>query len=149
MKCGCVTPTLFVGPDPQEDEDFEQLKALKITAILSLQTDEDQRPGAVEYEERRATRAGLSFRNVPVRDFDPGDLERQLPRCVTVLDEMLKAGDTVYVHCRAGVSRSPTVAAAYLHWCLEWPLERAVAHVEASRDCCPNVEVIRSARWAG
>jgi protein-tyrosine phosphatase len=58
-----------------------------------------------------------------VTDFDSLDLKRQLPVCVMVLDELVSAGYRVYVHCTAGVTRSPTVIAAYLHWKLHWPLE--------------------------
>ena len=59
------------------------------------------------------------------------------------LDRMLKTGHTVYLHCTAGTGRSPTVAAAYLHWCLAWPLERALAHLRDARDCSPNAEAMK------
>lgn len=83
----------------------------------------------------------------PVRDFDTADLQRNLPLCVAVLDHMLKASHTVFLHCTAGTGRSPTVAVGYLHWCLAWPLDRALAHVRNCRDCSPNVEALRNARW--
>jgi protein-tyrosine phosphatase len=91
----------------------------------------------------------MDFLNMPVTDFDSADLQRRLPECVRALDGMLKAGHSVYVHCTAGVSRSPTVVVAYLHWCLEWPLAKALAHVKKIRDCCPNSEAIRHANWPG
>ena len=59
---------------------------------------------------------------------------------------MLKAGNTVHLPCAAGVNRSPIVAAAYLHWCLAWPLERALAREGEVRDCSPNAEAARGAR---
>ncbi|MGH9496760.1 MAG: dual specificity protein phosphatase family protein, partial [Candidatus Sulfotelmatobacter sp.] len=51
-----------------------------------------------------------------------------------------------YVHCTAGISRSPTVVAAYLHWRLKWPLERALAALKEARECTPNELVILHAR---
>ncbi len=147
MNCHRVLPSLFVGPDPREDADLEALGSLKITAILSLQTSDDLRDRGVGWEEKAARAVGLAFRNVPVTDFDSADLQRKLPECVSTLDGMVKAGDSVYVHCTAGVSRSPTVVVAYLHWCLGWPLARALAHVKAIRDCYPNSEAIRHAHW--
>ena len=147
MKWDCVTPCLFVGPDPREDADFDALKAANITAILSLQTHHDLRDRAVDWEERSARAAGMAYRNVPVTDFDSANLRRKLPECVVALNQMLRAGHSVYVHCTAGVSRSPTVVAAYLHWCLDWPLEEAVSLLKGIRACTPNWEAINRARW--
>jgi protein-tyrosine phosphatase len=147
MTCDCISPNLYVGPDLDDDKDFAKLKSLRITAVLSLQTGEDLRQGGIERERKAATKASLTFRNVPVEDFDPTDLQRRLPDCVTALDRLLKAGHTVYLHCTAGVTRSPTVAVAYLHWCQGWQLERALAHVRTARDCSPNGEAIRRAHW--
>jgi protein-tyrosine phosphatase len=148
MKWDRVMPGLFVGPDPREEADFDALRAVKITAILSLQTKDDLRDRGIEWEERSALRAGLTFRSVPVTDFNTADLQHKLPACVSALDGMLKAGHSVYVHCTAGVSRSPTVVAAYLHWCLGWPLRRALTHMEETRNCAPNSNAIRGAVWS-
>ncbi len=138
-------PNLFVGPDPRALSDFEALREMKITAILSLQTAADLRDRGRGWEERSAWAAQLVFRNVPVKDFDSADLQRKLPDCVSALDGMLKAGHSVYVHCTAGVSRSPTVVAAYLHWRMAWPLEKALDQLKKTRNCSPNGEVIRRA----
>ena len=147
MDCDRITDNLFVGSCLLDVKEAEELRSLGVTAILSLQTEEDMRKRGTEWEEKAALAARLRFRSVPVRDFDSEDLRRKLPDCVTALDRMLKAGHTVYLHCTAGQGRSPTVAAAYLHWCLAWPLERALAHVRDARDCLPNVEAVRRARW--
>ena len=145
MKYGCIVPNLLVGPAPMDDADFRQLKALKITAILSFQTDEDGPEGAIENERIAAIKAGMSFTNVPVTDFDRLELARKLPECVQALEQILARGDALYLHCTAGVNRSPTVAAAYLHWSLGWPLEKVLEHIEMCRNCCPDGEAIRRA----
>jgi len=149
MNCHRVLPSLFVGPDPREGADFEALRSLAITAILSLQTSDDHRDRGVGWEEEAARAAGLDFLSIPVTDFDSANLRHKLPECVKALDQMLKAGHSVYVHCTAGVSRSPTVVVAYLHRCLAWPLAQALSHVTEIRDCCPNSEAIRHANWPG
>ncbi|MCZ6451594.1 MAG: dual specificity protein phosphatase family protein, partial [Deltaproteobacteria bacterium] len=89
--------------------------------------------------------SGIELRRVPVRDFDPTDLREKLPECVRVLDQLLKEGRLVYVHCTAGAGRSPTVVIAHLHWCRNWDLDEAVAFVKKYRTCSPNVETIRLA----
>ena len=146
MKCDSVTERLLVGPDLREGADFQQLIALKVTAILSLQTEDDLRNRETDWEEKSATRAGLVYRNVPVTDFNPADLQLHLPEGVAVLRQLLREGHTVYVHCTAGVIRSPTVVVAYLHWCEGWELQKAMQHLKNIRNCSPNAQAIRQAR---
>lgn len=143
MKCGCVLPNLFVGPAPTDEADFKQLRLMKITAILSLQTEEDVVTG-LETCRRAASKRGLTFHNVPVVDFDRADLQRKLRDCVELLKNLLENGDVVYLHCTAGVSRSPTVAAAFLHWKQGWTLDEAITHLLTVRNCCPDTEIIRN-----
>jgi dienelactone hydrolase len=145
MKCDCVIPRLFVGPAPLDNNDFQQLKALNVTAVLSLQTEEDGQEGAIESERSAAVEAGISFTNLPVTDHDRLDLLWKLPKCVAAVERILAAGDTLYLHCTAGVNRSPTVAVAYLHECLQWPLEQALEHIRGCRICSPDADVIRRA----
>jgi hypothetical protein len=64
MKCDCVLPNLFLGPDPRDEADFEQLRSMKITAILSLQTDGDLRIGDLRSRRSAATKLGLAFHDV-------------------------------------------------------------------------------------
>ena len=143
MKCACVLPRLFLGPDPRDDDDFLQIRSLNVTAVISLQTEDDLRDRGMAWERDTAQAAGLIFCSVPVTDFDAADLELKLLERVSALPKLLDVGHTVYVHCTAGVSRSPTVAVAYLHWHQAWPLQKALAHVKSMRDCCPNEEVIK------
>jgi protein-tyrosine phosphatase len=147
MKCYQITSNLWLGPCPQDAADMRYLKALGITAILSLQSQADLGQREVGWPESAAQAEGLDFNNVPVTDFDSLDLAWKLPRCVKVLDELLRAGNTVYLHCTAGVSRSPTVAAAYLHWCLKSTLDEALTRVKQVPQTCPLGDVIRRAHW--
>jgi len=147
MVISTVTSHLMVGPCPRDREDFDQLKTNSITAILSLQSLEDlgeRTPAEVESAVRSAR---MEFRNVPITDFDSLDLKFKLPGCVRALNELIQAGHRVYVHCTAGVTRSPTVIAAYLHWELGWPLEKALDRLCEVRNCSPLGDVIRRARW--
>lgn len=143
MKCDRIIPHLFVCPAPFAKDDFHQLKALGVTAILSLQTEEDGQEGAIEKERSAANEAGLSFTNLPVTDFNRLELLSKLPKCVGAVEQILVTGNTLYLHCTAGVNRSPTVAVAYLHKHLQWPVEKALDHVRGCRNCCPDEEVIR------
>ena len=146
MNFGVVIPNLLLGPCPCDLEDVENLKDENVTAILSLQSAEDLEDRDAGWAENLALAAGLVFRNVSVIDFDQLDLAHKLPSCVKELDSLLTAGHVVYLHCTAGVSRSPTVAAAYLHWYKALPLEKALEQVRSARNCVPLGDVIRRAR---
>ena len=145
-----IQPWLLVGTFPESANEVEMLQRHEgVTAVLSLQTDEDNEEARffAEHPETLYADIGVKLRRVPVRDFDESHLQQMLPECVAVLRRLLDEGHTVYLHCTAGVNRSPTVAIAYLHWCLGWELDTAVKHVEQRRYCSPKVDAIRQAKW--
>jgi atypical dual specificity phosphatase len=148
MDVSQILPNLFVGSYPRGQQDIDRLRRdFGITAVLSVQTDEDMAYWGVTWNHLKAYYgyAGIEVQRVPVRDFDRECLRENLPEAVAVLDEMLRAGRTVYVHCTAGINRSPSTVIAYLHWVLGWDLEKAVTHVTECRSCDPYVEAIRLA----
>lgn len=145
-----VLPRLYVGTFLETADEVEMLrKQVGVTVVLNLQTDEDIWSGELFGEpfDNLYGDGCVKLCRVPVRDFDTIDLRQRLPECVATLRDLLDDGQTVYLHCTAGVNRAPTVAIAYLHWCLGWDLALALKHVEECRDCSPNVEAIRSADW--
>ena len=90
---------MLVGPCAYDSEEFQWLKPQSVTAILSLLTSEDEKELGIT-EAVEATRA-----TVAVNDFDDLDLKRRLWACVAALDNLLKNGRKMYVHCTAGVTR--------------------------------------------
>jgi len=74
MKCSWVLPNLAIGSDPRADQEFQELKLLQITAILSLQTDEDRGVGGIEGELAAAHKAGLAISSVSIEDFNRAEL---------------------------------------------------------------------------
>jgi hypothetical protein len=61
-----------------------------------------------------------------------------LRRVVEFIDTHRKAGETVYVHCRNGVSRSAMVVVAYLMYEHHWSHKQALDFVNSKRDVRPN-----------
>jgi atypical dual specificity phosphatase len=145
MDVSQILPNLFVGSYPDSPEDIDQLRQeFGITAVLNVQTDDDFAYWGVTWDclESHYQTTGVEVQRVPVRDFDPDDLRRQLPQCIEALDELLRQGHTVYVHCNMGINRSPTIVIAYLHWAQGWDLEKAADHVMECRSCDPYVDAI-------
>ncbi len=143
-----ILPPLFVGACPRRPRDIDQLKEDSgITAVLNLQTVGDFSYWGIDWSELELhyQRSGIEVRRVPVTDFDRDDLRRNLPKCVRTLDELLRGGHTAYVHCSAGINRSPSTVIAYLHWIEQFELDKAITHVMQRRPCDPYLEAIRAA----
>jgi len=122
-------------------------KHFGITAVLNLQTEEDFNYWGTNWRGMEAAyrRLGIEVRRVPVEDFNEEDLRQRLPACVQALDELLRSGQTVYLHCTGGVNRSPSTVVAYLHWVQGMGFEEAVDYVKERRACDPYVDAIRLA----
>jgi len=143
-----ILPHIFVGGCPRTAEHIDQLKSdVGITAVLNLQTEEDFDYWGIDWSDMADLyrEADVEVRRTPVRDFDADALRRHLPKCVQALDGLLKDGHTVYVHCSAGINRSPSTVIAYLLWVEQWDWERAIDHVTSHRHCDPYLDVIRAA----
>jgi protein-tyrosine phosphatase len=135
-----IVPGLYVGSCPIRTDDIDDLKlTLGVSAVLNLQTDEDFLFWDIDWPRLEAhyRESGIEVRRVPVRDFDPEDLREKLPACVAALDELVRSGHSVYVHCSAGVNRAPSTVIAYLHRAQGWEFDKAVSHVMNCRDCDP------------
>jgi protein-tyrosine phosphatase len=143
-----ILPQLFVGSCPIDPADIDLLKTgFGVTAVLNLQTDEDFAYWGINWQEMEAEyrRLAIELRRVPVQDFNREDLRQRLPACVQSLDELLRAGHAVYVHCSGGVNRSPSTVVAYLYWVQGMGFDEAVDFVMERHPCDPYVDTIRLA----
>ena len=111
-----ILPTLFIGRAPATPADVAGLKRRGISAVLSLLTDDDLAALGLSWirlqEWYRA--AGIEAHRLPIEDWSAQALIARLDEAVQALDRLLAVGHTVYLHCTAGVNRSPSVALGYL-----------------------------------
>jgi protein-tyrosine phosphatase len=106
---------LIVGSAPWSADDSRHIgEVLGARTLVSLQDDRDLAARGLGWSTLWAlhVRAGLRAERVPIRDLDARDLARHLPRAVEVVEQALASGRRVYLHCTAGLNRSPTVAVA-------------------------------------
>ena len=75
-----------------------------ITHIVSVCS--DPIPGEVSV-------SGICHMRIPVEDVDYSDLLIHLPSSCQFIDQALRSGGVVFVHCDQGISRSAAVVAAY------------------------------------
>ncbi|HET9911132.1 MAG TPA: dual specificity protein phosphatase [Anaerolineales bacterium] len=93
---GAITP----------DNWHEIIDDLKITAVVNLRG---------EYQDIFTLPNPVAYLWLPVVDFtDP--TPEQLLLGVQFIDTAVKANQRVLIHCKMGLGRSPTLAAAYLVW---------------------------------
>lgn len=143
-----ITSRIVVGSSPLGVGDIDQLIAeTEISAVINMQTESDFAYWQIDWPVLEAyyQQRGIEVRRTPVLDFNPPELRRNLPLCVRTLDELLREGHKVYVHCNVGVNRSPSVVITYLHWFEGLDLDEAIRLVTTLRRCDPYIDSIRGA----
>ncbi|XP_035217090.1 dual specificity protein phosphatase 22-like [Stegodyphus dumicola] len=96
-----VLPGLYLGSF-RDGKDSEQLRANEITHIISIH---DTAKEIVEDKQYLCIR---------VPDSPEENLSRYFPKCNDFIHHARTTGGNVLIHCLAGVSRSATIAAAYI-----------------------------------
>ncbi|MGZ9035191.1 MAG: dual specificity protein phosphatase family protein [Rhodospirillales bacterium] len=141
---------LLIGSCPMALDDVERIIGdTGATAILSLQSDACRGAFAIDYATHRAygEAAGVAMMNAPMLDFDPPDQRRTLPTAVRALTSLLVAEKRVYVHCTAGINRSPLVVLGYLAFVETMEPGEALAFIrEARPEAEPSWEAFTGAR---
>ncbi|ORZ38153.1 protein-tyrosine phosphatase-like protein [Catenaria anguillulae PL171] len=90
-------------------------------------------------EQRRAANIQL-YKHIATQDSADERIELVLRDATVFIHDARKANHTVYVHCKAGKSRSATVVIAYLMLYHGYSFDAAWSHVKAMRPAvAPNI----------
>ncbi|CAM4011431.1 Dual specificity phosphatase, catalytic domain [Pedobacter westerhofensis] len=103
LKRSQITADLFLGSQ-YSLIGLRKMKALGITAIINMR--EHSIYSEAQYE-------GFSYLHLPTVDNTPPTLEI-LIKGAEFADQEIKSGGKVYIHCRQGLGRGPTMTIAYL-----------------------------------
>ncbi|KAI8093231.1 protein-tyrosine phosphatase-like protein [Halteromyces radiatus] len=95
-----IIPRLYVG-DCISAQDLSELKENKISHIVSL--------GGFDYNH-----AGIIYKNIHIEDLPKEMIIQHFNDTFDFIEEARSIGTGVLIHCQAGISRSATVAAAYM-----------------------------------
>lgn len=98
-----ITAHLFLGSQ-YNLTGLRKLKTLGVTAIVNMRTHNDYGEAAHE---------GIKYLHLPTVDNTPPPLD-VLIQGADFIDDEIKENGIVYVHCRQGLGRGPTMAMAYL-----------------------------------
>ena len=122
------------------------MKKLGVTAVLSLQSDSDLSRTGLSWAAlwRLQVERGLEVHRHSITDFNPKDLIEKLEEAVDILEDLAARHERVYVHCTAGVNRSPTICIAWLFMRQGRSVDQALKEVLRRRDLAqPYPQVIR------
>jgi hypothetical protein len=103
LRLGRVTESLFIGAQHSR-LGLRWLARQKIHHVVSLRE---------EYDDAAHGLAPAGYCHLAVTDGTAPTLE-QLRQGVAFIRMAITAGGRVYIHCKAGVGRAPTLAIAYL-----------------------------------
>jgi atypical dual specificity phosphatase len=106
-----VADDLLIGAYPQDSDDVATLADAGVTRVLNLVQDVEYDPGGRDACVAALAGAGIEEHRVEIMDYGnllPGHIEL----ATRIGLEWLDRGERVYVHCRAGMQRSATIAAA-------------------------------------
>jgi len=102
-----VAPWLFIGPELSATQ-YADLRARGVTHVVDLRLEGSDDPAALDL-------MGLRWRRLPIADRE-APTDAQLAELIEWLDgEAAHApAPALYLHCQAGLGRTPTVAIALL-----------------------------------
>jgi hypothetical protein len=145
-----IRADIVVGSCPMAIADIDRIRDdTGADALLSLQSDDCRAAFGIDYEELRqhASGRGLRMVNTPMLDFDPPDQRRALPAAVKALTGLLAERHKVYVHCTAGMNRSPLTVLGYLAFVEQVPPEEAIGLIRRARpEADPSWEAFDACR---
>jgi len=99
---------VFLGSSSPTTEELKNHYQLGFRTIISLLDENEQRP---YYDLSQALAMGFDWIRIPIKDFT-APTQEQFMQFLEVIDRALKNGKVV-MHCRGGLGRTGTMAAAY------------------------------------
>jgi len=101
------------GGDWLEDE-IRSIRDQGFSVLVSLLTDAEQKELELEAEGDSCENVGLTFVRLPIEDMRVPALDEQTISVVAELREFRSTGNSIAIHCRAGIGRSPMIAACVM-----------------------------------
>ncbi len=135
INFGAVETKLLVGNAPQSPVDVARLKQMRISAVLSLQSDYDFKSYKID---RKALFTAyddndIQLHRIAIIDFDEIDLGDKVAEAAKTLNQLFSVGHSIYVHCNAGVCRAPATILTYLCFYRGMTIEEGLDYIRLAR----------------
>ncbi len=85
-----------------------------VDVIVSALTEAENQELGLSEEEKCCRESTIEFLSFPIEDRSLPDSEGSLDAFINLLDERLKQGKSIAIHCRAGIGRSSMLCACLL-----------------------------------
>ncbi|XP_052900180.1 phosphatidylglycerophosphatase and protein-tyrosine phosphatase 1 isoform X2 [Anopheles moucheti] len=152
-----IDENVILGALPFRSMAQEMVRKENIKAVVSM--NEDYELWAFSNNKARWAKLGVEFLQLETTDIFESPCQEKLWKGVNFMNRFLPESDkmvqlpaaegppvetgTIYVHCKAGRTRSATLVGCYLVMKNGWSPEQAVEHM---RDCRPHI-LLRSKQW--
>ena len=150
LNWNVVRHDLVVGSCPREPSDLDALRLeTRVSAVLSVQHDECLEKQGIDYPRQVRLRppARLDDGTLSLARFRSRRSAARPAGGGARVVGLLRQGHRVYVHCTAGINRSPLVVLAYLTLVEGIGLEEAMTLlVRARPEVCPTWEAYHGCR---
>jgi len=107
----------------------DNIESLGITAIVCALSEAEERRMMGD----RALPESVKKMYVRLVDADSSDISAHFDSAAQFIDDEVRSGGRVLVHCAAGISRSCSLVLAYLMRCRNYDLRKAYSHVKSIR----------------
>ncbi|CAG2100582.1 unnamed protein product [Medioppia subpectinata] len=127
-ECNKIINKLYLGSDSPVN-DLKTLDRLNIKRILSVKEEpvpDDSRFPHIQYD------------HIEAGDFPDQDLLSTFDYCYHLISNAIAKGETIYVHCGSGSSRSATIVMAFLMKKYGNSYQESRTRVESRRKVFPN-----------
>ncbi|XP_035791956.1 phosphatidylglycerophosphatase and protein-tyrosine phosphatase 1-like isoform X1 [Anopheles albimanus] len=152
-----IDENVILGALPFRSMAQELARKENIKAVVSM--NEDYELWAFSNDKEKWAKLGVEFLQLETTDIFEAPCQDKLWRGVNFMNRFLPKANklpgmqeidncnevpgTIYVHCKAGRTRSATLVGCYLMMKHGWSPERAVDHM---RECRPHI-LLRSKQW--
>jgi protein-tyrosine phosphatase len=95
-------------------DEIRSIREQGFSVLVSLLTDAEQKELQLESEGLSCEQLALTFIRLPIEDMRVPSLDEQTIDTLAKLREFRSTGNSIAVHCRAGIGRSPMIAACIM-----------------------------------
>jgi len=120
-----ITPRIYLGSFRRGAKQYDGLKLLGITHILTVGNDMSPAPYPTDF----------TYKIIKIDDHPDQDISIYFEECLNFLNEAMNENtqNRVLIHCMAGISRSATITIAYLMKYHKLPFVEAIERVRQRR----------------
>ncbi|XP_049788118.1 dual specificity protein phosphatase 3 [Schistocerca nitens] len=140
VDCDEVYPNILIG-DAGAAKNKQYLRKIGVTHVLN--TAEGNRFGMVNTSRDYYRDSGIKYMGLQLQDLPVTNIALYFEEAADFIEEAIKSGGKVLVHCLMGMSRSSTCVLAYLMIKERLPAAVAIKMVRTNRDIRPNNGFLR------